>query len=152
MDIGRFAAKQIVVCTLFALTGCDSPTIPSSQQPVQLNLTGTWTGAASDTSGPGSMIWHLSQTGSSCSGTLTMSDTATSKAGRGSVSGTVSGTALHFTIDIPAGGFDSPYDSCSTEVAGDAQASASSIAGTYSGTNSCTGIIASGQFALAKSQ
>jgi hypothetical protein len=97
------------------------------------------------------MTWQIVHTGSSVSGTLTMSDTATRKTGRGSVSGTLAGTAIRFTIAVPAGGFDSPYDSCSTDAAGDGQASASSITGTYSGTNSCTGIIASGQLTLAKS-
>lgn len=96
------------------------------------------------------MTWQVTHTGSSLSGAFAMTDSATSKTGHGSISGAVTGNALHFTIAVPVGGFDSPYDVCRTDVTGDAQASASSIIGTYSGTNSCTGVIASGQLTLSK--
>ena len=43
---------------------------------------------------------------------VTLVDTATSAKGKGTVSGTVSGSAVHFTVTIPAGGFDAPYASC----------------------------------------
>jgi hypothetical protein len=131
-------------------SACGSPTQPSSA-PSALNVTGTWIGSASDSSGPGQMIWRLIQTDTSFSGTLTMSDASTNVSDRGSVSGSVSGSSIRFSISVQAGGFDSPYASCSTNVSGDAQASSSSITGTYSGTHSCTGAIASGQFTLTRS-
>jgi hypothetical protein len=117
-----------------------------------VNLTGTWSGPASDSSGPGRMIWQISQIGPSFSGALTMSDGTTNVTGHGSVSGTLTGTVIHFSIAVPAGGFDHPYDFCSANVDGDAQTSAASIAATYAGMNSCTGVIAAGALTLAKSQ
>lgn len=114
------------------------------------SLTGTWSGAASDSSGPGQMSWQLTQAGTSFSGTATLTDSGTGLGGRGSVSGTVSNTSIHFSIGVPAGGFDSPYASCTAEISGDGQISAASITGTFAGSNSCTGVITSGQLTLNK--
>ncbi|HVH26628.1 MAG TPA: hypothetical protein VM818_07715 [Vicinamibacterales bacterium] len=129
------------------LSACDRS--PSMTQPSDgLNLAGMWTGSASDSSGPGDMSWQLTQTGASFSGTLTMTDAASGSHGRGSVSGTVSGPAVRFTMTVPAGGFDDPWTACSADVSGNAQATSSSITAAYSGSNSCTGTIASGQLTL----
>ena len=57
---------------------------------------------------------------------------------------------MHFSISVPAGGFDSPFGSCTASVSGDAQATSSAINGTYSGVNSCTGAITAGQVALVR--
>lgn len=96
------------------------------------------------------MSWQLTQTDASFSGTVTMTDTGTGLNGRGSVSGTASGSSIRFSINVAAGGFDSPYASCTASIAGDGQASASSITGTYAGSNSCSGAISSGQLTLNK--
>ena len=125
-----------------------SPTSPSASGPV--SLSGTWSGSASDSSGPGQMSWQVTQAGASFSGTVTITDTGTGLGGRGSVSGTLSSSSIHFSISIPAGGFDSPYAACTANVSGDGQASTSSITGTYSGSNSCAGAITSGQLTLNK--
>lgn len=123
-----------------------SPTPPSPA----VDLTGAWAGSASDSSGPGQMSWQLTQTDTSFSGTMTMTDAGTGVMGQGSVSGTVSGASIHFSIRVAAGGFPSPYESCTADVTGDGQASSSTITGTYSGSNSCSGAIASGQLTLNK--
>ena len=97
------------------------------------------------------MSWQLTQTDASLSGTVTMTDTATGIGGSGSVSGTVSGSAIHFAITIPTGGFQSPYGSCTANISGDGQATSSTITGTYTGSNSCSGgLINSGQLTLNK--
>ena len=124
-----------------------TPTPPSSSV---TNVSGAWRGTATDSSGPGQMTWQLTQADTAVSGTAVMADTATGRAGRGSITGTLSGSAIHFTISVPAGGFDSPFGTCTASVTGDGQTSSSSITGTYSGSNSCSGTIASGQFALSK--
>jgi hypothetical protein len=98
------------------------------------------------------MTWQVNQTAASFSGPLTMSDTATGKTGRGSVAGIVNAAAtIQFTMSIPVGGFDNPYDSCRSDVTGEGTVSASVIAAKYSGTNSCTGSISSGKLYLTKS-
>ena len=132
--------------------GLSSPTqsTPALTSSAPLNLSGTWSGPASDSSGPGQMTWKITQEGASFSGALTMIDMSTSLSGRGSVSGAVSGSSIQFSIRVPVAGFDSPYASCSTDVSGDGQASTLSITGAYSGSNSCGGAIASGQLTLSK--
>jgi hypothetical protein len=124
------------------------PTQPSV--PVSNTLTGTWSGSASDSTGPGQMSWQITQSDSSFAGTVTMTDGGTGLGGRGSVSGTVSNGSIHFSISVSAGGFDSPYESCTAEVSGDGQASTSSLTGTYAGSNSCTDAITSGQLSLTR--
>ena len=57
-----------------------------------------------------------------------MTDGGAGLGGRGSVSGTVSNGSIHFSISVSAGGFDSPYESCTAEVSGAGQASTSSAA------------------------
>ena len=96
------------------------------------------------------MSWQITQSGASFSGTVTMTDTATGINGRGSVSGTLTSSMIRFSIAVPAGGFDSPFASCSATVSGDGQASSVSLTGTYTGSNSCGGSIGSGSFTLKK--
>jgi hypothetical protein len=124
------------------------PPSPAASGPV--SLTGSWSGTASDSSGPGQVTWQLTQAGTSFSGTATLTDSSTGLGGRGTVSGTVSNTSIHFSMSIPAGGFDSPYAACTAEVSGDGQVSAASITSTFAGSNSCTGAITSGQLTLNK--
>jgi hypothetical protein len=128
---------------------CGSPSEPTPTPTP--GLTGTWQGTAQDSSGPGQMTWILTGNESSLSGTSTITDTGTNISARGSVTVTVSGSSLRFTLTVPVGGFDAPYALCSAQVSGDGQASTASMSGTYTGTNSCTGAIADGQFSVAKS-
>ena len=95
------------------------------------------------------MVLQLTQSGTSVSGTVTITDTSTGLTARGTVSGTVSGASIHFTITIPAGGFET-QPSCTGSATADAQVSGTSMAGTYTGSNSCTGAIGSGQITLNK--
>ena len=125
-------------------------TQPSPTPSATMNLSGSWSGSASDSSGPGQMAWQLAQTDASFSGTVKATDTSTGAVGTGSVSGTVTGSTVQFSITIPAGGFPSPYASCTSNVAGSGQATSSTITGTYNGTSSCAGTIGSGQFTLNK--
>lgn len=96
------------------------------------------------------MTWQLTQSGTSVSGTMTMTDTSTKVTGRGTVSGTISGSSLQFSVSVLPGGFDSPYNTCSASVEGNATISSSSLTGTYGGSSSCSGAITSGQLTLNK--
>lgn len=133
--------------------GPTSPASPGGTATNDINIAGTWNGTATDTTGPGTMTWVVTQTGSSFTGTVTLVDTATSAKGKGTVSGTVSGSAVRFTVTIPAGGFDAPYASCAATTTGDAVVIGSTMTATYSGSGSgsCGGTIAGGQFTLTKS-
>jgi hypothetical protein len=142
--------RALVASALVSGMACATPTQPAPTPPATVNLTGTWGGSASDSSGPGQMSWQVTQTDTSFSGTMTMTDASTGVSGQGSVSGAVSGVSFHFSISVRAGGFPSPYASCTADVSGDGQASSATITGTYSGLNSCSGAIASGQLTLSK--
>ena len=135
---------------LGAQTACGSPTEPSATPPAVLEITGTWNGPASDSSGPGTMTWRVTQAGSSFAGDLTLEDTATGVRGSGTISGSVTGGSVRFSIDVPAGGFGAPFVLCAAEVAGEAQLTSTSLTGTYAGTNSCTGTIESGEMTLTR--
>jgi len=132
---------------ILAIPACGHSNQPSDP----INLSGSWSGSASDSSGPGTIAWQLTQSGSSFSGTLTMTDTSSGAQGRGSVSGMLSDTTVEFAITIPAGGFDEPWAACTAELTGTAKATPSALSGTYTGSNSCTGAVNSGQLTLDKS-
>jgi hypothetical protein len=148
--------RLVGLLVLASASGCagdgggSSPLLTQPSASVSGALGGAWSGSASDSSGPGQMSWQITESDRSFSGAVTMTDGNTALAGRGSVSGAVSDGSIHFSISVPAGGFDSPYASCTAEVTGDGHVSTSSITGTYSGSNSCTGAITSGQLALTK--
>jgi len=116
-----------------------------------MNIAGTWKGTASDSTGPGDITLTITQSDASVSGTATFNLTGTPVTGRGTLSGSVSGSTLHVTISIPAGGFDAPYTTCTATMNTDGQIGSGSITATYSGTNSCGGPISSGTMTLSKS-
>ena len=96
------------------------------------------------------MAWEIQQTGDSFAGTITLTDGATGYKGRGFVSGTVSGSRAEFSITIPLDGFDEPWSACAASVSGTAQVGSSSLTGSYTGSNACTGGIESGKLSLAR--
>ena len=137
----------VVLLASVACGGRGSPTGPSG---TPVDLTGTWAGSATDSSGPGTMRWEVSQSGLSFRGTLLLADVATGVSGRGAVSGTSSSQGVTFSAEVAAGGFDGAYGACSANVSGQATVSGASLTGTYSGTNSCSGLISAGQFTLSR--
>ena len=149
-DATRKTAVVLALNFIVMSVGCggDSrlPTAPSS--PTPLNLTGTFSGEASDSFGPGlQFTWRLEQSGTVVSGT----SIATWSLGRGTgtVSGTLSGTTLTFTVTFPRGGISSSPN-CSSTANGTAAVTSTTIRGTYSGVNSCYGPYTDGQFTLTK--
>jgi hypothetical protein len=125
----------------------------TSTQPsvTAVNLTGMWLGSANDSSGPGQMTWQIaSATASGFSGALTMTDAASHVSGRGTVSGSLSGTSIQFSLTVSAGGFSPPFNTCTAVGTGEGTVTQTSITATYTGTNSCSGPITSGQLTLTK--
>lgn len=153
----RFPSRLAVLvlsATVLSVLGLacskDSSTSPTPPETNTLNIAGSWAGTAADSSGPGQMSWVLTQSGSSFSGTLSMTDGSTGVKGRGTVSGTLSGTSVQFSMTVPSGGFDSPYETCSSTVSGTGVGSSATITGSYTGSASCSGTISSGQINLNK--
>lgn len=123
-----------------------APTTPSG---TTADVNGSWRGTATDSSGPGAMVWQITQSGTSFSGTVTITDTSTGLTARGTISGTVSGSSIQFSIAIPAGGFET-MPTCTASATGSGSIAGSTITGTYSGSSTCSGSISSGQITLNK--
>ncbi len=64
------------------------------------------------------MTWSLDQSGTSFSGGLTLTDSGTGTKGTGSVSGSVSGNSITFSLSVPQGGADGSFTSCSATASG----------------------------------
>ena len=123
-----------------------SPTPPAGP----VSLAGTYAGTVSDASGPGRLTWQLTQSNAAVSGTFTAVDDVSGVTANGSVSGTVSGATLTFRMAAAPGSLPSPFAACSLELDGTAQVATTSIEGSYSGRNSCTGPFANGRLSLTK--
>jgi hypothetical protein len=142
-----FSAALLAAC----LTGCASSTPASPTTWTQIvSLAGTYAGNASDSSGPGTMTWALTQRGANISGTMTTATPLGAVQFLGNISGKLSGATLTFTITVPQGGV-SAFLTCPITITGSANGVTSrTIAGTYSGTTSCSAPFTNGQFALTK--
>ena len=117
--------------------------------PPAFDLTGTWSGPASDDSGPTTMTWTLTQSGGSITGTFLAVEPPPSRSQyRGTISGSFSGTSLTYTIDVPKGSIVGLPD-CFVTIHGSAVVSANAIVGTYTGED-CTGPFENGLISLSK--
>jgi hypothetical protein len=157
----RFALA-LLLTAIFAACDDDGPTTPTrisssgggtsdGGTPTSVNLTGTWTGTSLDTAGGLRLTWQLTQTNRNVTGGVT----ATTPVGApvytsGSFNGTLSGTTMPFTITIPVGAVaGSP--NCTVTLTGTAQnVTSTSLAGTYTGDDSCVGAILDGRLTMIK--
>jgi Na+-transporting NADH:ubiquinone oxidoreductase subunit NqrB len=146
----------LALVSVVALACDDGPTSPvkissGNSGSRALAVTGTWIGTATDSTRQMTMTWQLAQSDSNVTGTFT----ATTPVGApiytgGSIAGTVSATALVFTIAVPRGSVVDAAD-CTATFAGTADdVRADSMSGTYSGTDTCGGTFAGGRFTLLK--
>jgi hypothetical protein len=119
--------------------------------PPAFDLTGTWSGPASDDSGPIFMTWKLTQNGSSITGTfLGVEPPPHNTQFRGTISGSIFGSSLTYSIDIPKGSIVG-LPGCGVTSSGSAFVSTSAIVGVYTG-EACTGPFENGLMSLAKQQ
>jgi hypothetical protein len=129
--IALLASMLIVGC---GGTNSSSPAAPAAPAPT-IDIGGVWSGTAADEGGPGTLTWQVTQSSNRISGTVSSEDRGTGLKSSGSLSGTLAGSSLTFTIAIPAGGY-SGVNSCNAATAnlsGSATASAGTISGSYSG-------------------
>ena len=149
-----------LLCLTFAAAvalGCDdgSPLTVSSGSgngaTPTLNVSGTWVGDGTDSTRPMRMTFQLTQSNQNVTGTFV----ATTPVGApiytsGAVAGTVSATAFTFTIAVPQGAVADAPD-CTASFTGTADdVRADSMAGTYTGMDTCGGTFAGGRFTLLK--
>ena len=155
--------KSLIAVTLLGLLaaacGTSNPaTAPSSA----LSATGTWSGTVADSTTPalgnggmmgqagmGTMTLQIVQNSSNVTGTMSFSGMANSMM-RGTMTGTLSGEDMTFTMTMPAGSMMS--GTCSVQANGTAHMSgaAMTMPGNYSGTNSCSGAFTNGQMSLSR--
>jgi hypothetical protein len=123
-DMKRIAA----VLLLMACGGDSGPSAPS------VDLTGNWAGKAGNPSGQ--MSWAITQSGSSISGNFSYPGLFTNA---GTVSGTLSGTKLTFTLTHTTGFLN--FLGCSSSVlSGNANTvTQTNISGSFSGSLVCPG-------------
>ena len=140
------------VTPVTVVTTTSSPTTTSQSTPVTTtqapssSLDGTYDGPGTDSTGPGTVTWGLTQTGNRITGAATSTDPS-GISGQGTLSGTLAGSTLMFTMDFPPAG--NPYG-CSARLSGIAEVTGAEIRGSYAGTSSCQGTVSNGQFTLRK--
>jgi Bacterial Ig-like domain (group 2) len=129
-----------------------------AQVTVVLNLTGAWTGTGADGLGPETFTWVLSQSGNALSGSVSMrplSQTDGScgschKVKDGSISGSVSGTAVTLRMSFALGG-SQPTPTCLVIM--DVSASgvtSTSLSSSYTGSDSCEPAVALGSIKMTR--
>lgn len=147
--LGFVVALTTVACTG---SGSSSPATPSTSA----TMTGAWTGTASDSTGSmmgagvtASMMsntsWNIIQNGNTFTGTMQFPGYM---GGQMTVSGTMNGRAGTFTMTMPAGSMMSSACSATANGTFDMDDMMTQFRGTYSGTNSCSGIFTNGQMSM----
>ena len=147
----RFSVAALIFGMAIGVSACNKSPSPSDPGDPGLTLSGTFAGTAADPSGPGRLTWQLTQSGQQVSGTLSFQDDRTAATGNGSVSGSLSGPTLTFSMEIRSGGVSAPFGGCTIAATGTAQATTTTINGTFTGRNSCTSTFTNGTIALTKS-
>ena len=122
-------------------------------------VVGTWQGSARDSQGDTRVAWSLTQAGETVSGTVTTQavnpdDGSCNSCHRnksGSVSGAISGSTLTLNLFFAAGVDGDPTPACSaTLTASAAPIGERTLAGTYSGADTCEGPFANGVLTMTR--
>ena len=163
--LGVIVKTLLIAAVLVATaTGCvsspASPGAPGSSSPAvsSLNLSGTWIGTGTDAQGPEKFRWSLPQAGSNLTGTASLDPAAPTdgtcgschKQKNGTVTGTLSETALTMTLDFPKGGSDLTPLCSLTMTATTTDVAARRIASAYTGSTTCEGPITDGTFLMSR--
>jgi hypothetical protein len=88
---------------------------------------------------------QLVQNGSTVTGTMSFSGMGSNMM-RGTFTGTMSGEDMAFAMNLPAGSMMS--GSCAAQTSGTVHMSGTTMTGSYTGTNSCTGPFTNGQMTM----
>ena len=139
----------LLATTLVFSAACDQePTTPSNPQ---VDMTGTWRGTISVNNTPAMMTWTLTDTAGSISGPVLIGLPTGSVLLNGVVAVTLTGTALAYTVSVPAGGVLS-QPGCSGQIAGTATlTSSTAMNGAYAvAASTCPTGLTNGTFSLVK--
>ena len=146
--ISLFHALASLVFVAACSISCDSYNNSNYPAPA-FDLTGTWVGTGSDSTGSAQLTVHFIQNGNNVTGTATSSNSGGTV--NGTISGTVSGTTATLTETVPVGGISSSPACGATFNIVATNITNTTITGTYSGQFvGCQQAISNGQFTLAK--
>ncbi len=134
-----------------------APPTPSPAVPGPVSLSGTWTGMGSDSFSPELVTWVIAQSGGSLSGTAEINAVDPSdgtcgschKVKKGTLTGTLSGSAITISMKFPAGG-DVPTPICDAALNATGTVVDRRITATYTGSDTCEGIYSNGIIELAR--
>ena len=157
----KFALRIVAVTALMvpAISCAGSPATTTSPSSPPIGFAGTWNGTGVDSQGSTTVTWSLTGTGAGVSGTVRTeavdpNDGSCNSCHRnksGTVSGTVAGTKLTLTMFFAAGVNGDPTPACSATVTGTASITGDgTLAGEYSGADTCEGPFTNGTLALAR--
>ena len=140
------------MCLALLVVGCGSSNSPSSI--VSGGVSGTWSGDLSVEGQTATMTWTLTQTGQDVSGRVVLALTSGVVLLNGTLTGTLTGSSLPFTIMVSPGGIPS-QTLCSGQLGGTATLATNgarpTLAGSYSIISSnCTTPISTGSFTLTR--
>ena len=142
----RLFGVGVLAASVGVLSGCggaaESPVSPTS---APVNVTGTWAG--------GPVIWRLTQSGDTVTGTGEFNNDTNAVfgtySGSGPVAGTISGSTLSFTVACPT----LTVPNCREDTTGTATVGATTISGRYNQVDTCGGQVVltlNGNFTMSK--
>ena len=163
---GATAAAALALCTFGCGGNTPAPTAPTTTTTTTpappantAGLAGAWSGTGMDPQGPERLSWMLTVSGSAISGTADLAPlnaadgtcASCHKFKAGTVTGTVSGSAIAMKFVFPAGGDGVPTPMCTIIFEASASAVASDrIEATYTGDDTCEGPIVGGNFVMTR--
>jgi len=166
ISAARGAAAALALCVTACGGGMSAPAAPTTTTTTQpappasaSGLAGAWSGTGMDPQGPERMSWKLTVSGDAVSGTADLAPLNTAdgtcaschKFKSGTVTGTVSGSAIAMKFVFPAGGDGVPTPMCTIIFEASASAvSPNRIEATYTGDDTCEGPIIGGSFVMTR--
>jgi hypothetical protein len=162
-----FGAAAVLAAILISCgggTGMPDANSMSSSGELAPTFTGTGVDTNANTGGGvggvGTTIvsWRVAQAGANVSGTVTTQSTdapgtcaSCHRSRTGALSGTITGTALHWTATFPADPAKDPTPICAATLSGTiTDITADSVSGTYSGADTCEGQYTNGTLTMAR--
>jgi hypothetical protein len=160
---------SVLAVAILAALGCSSPSMPAAPgapsppaptpSPAPTGtLAGAWTGTGTDPQGAEKMSWMLTQNGSALSGSADLaplnaadgSCASCHKFKSGTITGSVSGSALAVKLTFPSGGDGVPTPMCTISFDASATVDGGRISATYTGDDSCEGPFTGGTFVMSR--
>lgn len=150
----RLATLALGLAALLSTASCGS----SPAAPTVLSLAGSWDGPGSNQLGKHMISLTVAQSGTTLSGTVTtrpVDPVGTTCASChmskvGTFTGTISGSTLTLSMTFPPGNAADPTPLCTTTMIVNTAVTGTSIAGPYTGTDTCEGAFIDATLSMAR--